>query len=103
MEGNYSSQFDQQIRALLNLPLGDTSVIQCSLMLNLIGAEGYSGAAIYEGLEDVLAMPAVYVHLYGKKETKPGRKMGHITLLGHDAESLIVKAKEIKSQITIKA
>jgi 5-(carboxyamino)imidazole ribonucleotide synthase len=103
IEGNYSSQYDQQIRALLNLPLGDTSIVQCSLMLNLIGAEGYSGPAVYQGLEDVLSMPAVYVHLYGKKETKPGRKMGHITLLGDDANSLIEKAKTIKSQLIIKS
>jgi 5-(carboxyamino)imidazole ribonucleotide synthase len=77
----------------LNLPLGDTGLIMPGAMLNVVGEKGFEGPAVYEGLEEVLKMPGVYVHLYGKTNTKPFRKMGHVTILGKNLE-------EIKSKVT---
>ena len=94
IEANVTSQYEQHLRAILNLPLGDTSIIRPSAMVNLLGAEGYSGLARYEGLEKVLEVPGVHVHLYGKKLTRPFRKMGHVTILDADVESL-KKLREI--------
>lgn len=101
IEGNYCSQYEMQMRILQNLPLGDTSVIQPSLMLNLIGEPNYSGAVKYEGLNQVLKMSGVYVHLYGKHETKPGRKMGHITITGKDTNELLEKSQLIKQLLKV--
>jgi len=101
IEGNYSSQFDMQMRVLQNLPLGDTSNVQASLMLNIIGEPGYSGEAIYSGLDLVMKLPKVYVHLYGKTHTKPGRKMGHVTILGHTADELKQKAAFVKQALKV--
>jgi 5-(carboxyamino)imidazole ribonucleotide synthase len=103
IEGNYCSQYDMQMRILQNLPLGSPASTQPSLMLNLIGEKGYSGNAYYEGLENILSIPWVYVHLYGKQETKPGRKMGHITILGNNRIELLEKAAIIKQHIKVKA
>ena len=99
IEGNYCSQYDMQMRVLQNLPLGDTAAIKPSLMLNLIGEPKHSGAVVYSGLEEVLMMKGVYVHLYGKHETKPGRKMGHVTVLGDDKKDLLLKAEFIKEKL----
>lgn len=88
IEGNYCSQFDQHLRAILNLPLGSTATRQYSLMYNLIGAQGHEGEARYEGLEKILGRQGTYLHLYGKRLTKAGRKMGHITLVGDSVEEL---------------
>jgi 5-(carboxyamino)imidazole ribonucleotide synthase len=101
IEGNYSSQYDMQMRVLQNLPLGDTAVTKPSLMLNLIGEPGYSGAVKYAGLEEVERMSDVYVHIYGKEETKPGRKMGHVTLLGETKTELLEKAELIKQKLKV--
>jgi 5-(carboxyamino)imidazole ribonucleotide synthase len=101
IEGNYSSQYDMQLRVLQNLPLGDTAPIKPSLMLNLIGEPGYSGPVKYEGLEEVQKMEDVFVHIYGKEETKPGRKMGHITLLGESKGELLEKAALIKKKLKV--
>jgi len=101
IEGNYSSQYDMQMRVLQNLPLGSTDTILPSLMLNLIGEEGHSGPVLYQGLADVLRMKGVYIHLYGKHETKPGRKMGHITVLAEDRDELLRLAGELKSKIKV--
>jgi 5-(carboxyamino)imidazole ribonucleotide synthase len=101
IEGNYSSQYDMQMRVLQNLPLGDTAAIKPSLMLNLIGEPKHSGAVVYSGLEEVLMMKGVYVHLYGKHETKPGRKMGHVTVLGEDKSDLLLKAEFIKQKLKV--
>jgi 5-(carboxyamino)imidazole ribonucleotide synthase len=90
-----------QMRVLQNFPLGDTSAIKPSLMLNLIGEANHSGAVKYAGLEDVLKMKGVYVHLYGKHETKPGRKMGHVTILGEDKNELLAKADLIKDKLKV--
>jgi 5-(carboxyamino)imidazole ribonucleotide synthase len=101
IEGNYSSQYDMQMRVLQNLPLGNTETIQPSLMLNLIGEAGYFGAVKYAGLEEVMKLKGVYVHLYGKHETKPGRKMGHVTILGSNREQLLEKAEMIKNTLKV--
>ena len=101
IEGNYSSQYDMQMRVLQNLPLGDTSAIKPSLMLNLIGEPKHTGAVVYSGLKEVLMMKGVYVHLYGKHETKPGRKMGHVTVLGEDKSDLLLKAEFIKHKLKV--
>lgn len=101
IEGNYSSQYDMQMRVLQNLPLGNTETILPSLMLNLIGESGYSGPVKYDGLEEVMRIRGVYVHLYGKHETKPGRKMGHVTLLDSNREQLLQKAEKIKNTLKV--
>ncbi len=101
IEANVTSQYEQHLRAILNLPLGDTSIIQPSAMINLLGAEGYSGLARYHGLDRILQVPGVHVHLYGKKLTKPFRKMGHVTIVDADVDSLKKKAKFVKDNISI--
>jgi 5-(carboxyamino)imidazole ribonucleotide synthase len=101
IEGNYCSQYDMQMRVLQNFPLGDTTAVKPSLMLNLIGEPGHTGAVQYEGLNDVLALKDVYVHLYGKHDTKPGRKMGHVTILGESKDELLDKAKVIKGKLKV--
>ena len=102
-EGNTNSQFEQMYRVVKNLPLADTDAIVYSGMLNLVGAEGYTGKVIYEGMEDVLKMPETYIHLYGKTETKPGRKMGHINVLAESREELMEKLIEVKAMVKVKA
>jgi 5-(carboxyamino)imidazole ribonucleotide synthase len=102
MEGNYSSQFDMLWRILLNYPLGCTDPILPAVILNIVGETGFSGTAHYEGLEDVLKMEHAFVHLYGKVETKPGRKMGHVTVIGKDRDELVYKANRIKHILKVK-
>lgn len=103
IEGNITSQYEQHLRCILNLPLGDTSVTQPSAMVNLLGEEGHSGEARYLGMEDVLNIPGTYVHLYGKRLTKPFRKMGHVTVVDRDVESLRKKANFVKETLKVVA
>lgn len=103
IEANITSQYEQHLRAILNLPLGDTSASKPSAMVNLLGEEGFSGDAKYEGLEDILALPGTHIHLYGKRLTKPFRKMGHVTIVDADLESLKKKANFVKQTLKIKA
>ena len=103
IEGNYCSQYDMQMRILQNLSPGDTSAIKPSLMLNLIGEPNHTGPVIYKGLDEVLKLNEVYIHLYGKHETKPGRKMGHVTILGDDKNELLQKANFIKQTLKVVA
>lgn len=100
-EGNANSQFEQFYRVLKNLPLADTGAFGFSGMLNLVGEEHYHGKVKYDGLEEVLKMPKTYVHLYGKTETKPGRKMGHINVLADSREELMTKLVFIKSLVRV--
>jgi len=102
IEGNQTSQFEQHLRAILNLPLGSTEIIIPSAMVNLLGEEGYTGQAKYEGIEEVMAIEGVHVHLYGKKFTKPFRKMGHVTIIDHDKDSLRKKAEYVKATLKVK-
>jgi 5-(carboxyamino)imidazole ribonucleotide synthase len=101
IEGNYSSQYDMLWRIILNYPLGNTKPILPAAIVNLLGAPGYIGEAIYEGMEEVLKIENAFVHLYGKKETKPGRKMGHVTILSNDYQELIFQANKIKQKLKI--
>ncbi len=100
-EGNANSQFEQFYRSLKNLPLADTDAFGFSGMLNLVGEENYSGKVKYEGLEEVLKLSKTYVHLYGKTETKPGRKMGHINVLANSREELLEKLNHIKTLVRV--
>lgn len=101
IEGNISSQFEQHLRAILNLPLGNTETIQPAVMVNLVGEEGHNGPVLYEGIEDILALSGVYVHLYGKAETRPFRKMGHVTIIDPDLEKARAKARIVKEKIKV--
>lgn len=103
IEGNATSQFEQHLRAILNLPLGDTAILKPSVMLNLLGEFGYEGSAVYEGLEDVLKFKGVYVHLYGKTLTKAFRKMGHVTIVDEDLMKAKQKARMVKNTLKVVA
>lgn len=103
IEGNVTSQFEQHIRAILNWPLGDTSTLWPSAMVNLLGEDGFTGDAKYEGMSEVLSKAGVHVHLYGKKITKPFRKMGHITVSDQGMNELREKVNFVKSTLKVKA
>ncbi len=103
IEGNITSQFQQHLRAILDLPLGDTSLIKPSVMINILGEEGFTGDAIYENIEECLQLSGVYIHLYGKSVTKPYRKMGHATITSDTLEEAIEKAKFVKRTLKVKA
>jgi 5-(carboxyamino)imidazole ribonucleotide synthase len=102
IEGNYCSQFDMLWRIMLGYPLGNTKAILSSAMINLIGAEGFSGEVKYEGLEDVLKIENAFVHLYEKKQTRPGRKMGHVTVISNSMQDLTYKANIINRTLISK-
>lgn len=97
IEGNITSQFEQHLRAIYNLPLGDTAIRVPAAMINLLGEEGYSGSPIYEGLDEILSMSGVHLHLYGKNSTQSFRKMGHVTVTDTDVEKLKEKALVVKN------
>ncbi len=101
IEGNVCSQFDQHLRAITGQPLGDTASIANAVMINLLGEEGFEGEAVYQGLEETLHLPGVYIHLYGKKITKPFRKMGHVTVINQDRALAIQIAKEVKEKLKV--
>lgn len=101
IEGNYVSQFEQLLRSIFNLPLGDTRAINNAVMINLLGEKGHNGVAVYKGLEKIMAIDGVYVHLYGKKYTKPFRKMGHVTIVDQNREGAIEKANIIKNTLKV--
>lgn len=101
IEANYSSQFDMLWRVILGYPLGNTEAILPGAIVNLIGAPGCSGEAYYEGLEEVLQMDNVFVHIYGKSDTKPGRKMGHVTIISREKQDLVYKAHKIKNTLKV--
>ena len=102
IEGNVTSQYEQHLRAILNLPPGDTAITRPSVMVNLLGEKGYNGDAIYEGFDDVLSVPGAHVHLYGKKTTKPFRKMGHITVTAPSLQEAKQKATKVKQLLKVK-
>jgi 5-(carboxyamino)imidazole ribonucleotide synthase len=99
IEANHCSQFDMLWRIMLDYPPGNTAYILPSVMINIVGAKPYEGQVHYSGLEEVLGIENCYVHIYGKKQTRHGRKMGHVTLLGEKREELISKAKKIKETL----
>jgi 5-(carboxyamino)imidazole ribonucleotide synthase len=101
IEGNFVSQFDQHLRSIFNLPLGDTRTRSNAVMINLLGEKGHQGVAVYDGLDKIMAMDGVYVHLYGKKYTKPFRKMGHVTVVDQNREQAIEKANFVKNTLKV--
>lgn len=103
IECNITSQFEQHMRSVLNLPLGSTKMVHNGVMVNLVGEENYNGSAFYEGMEDVISLEGVKVHLYGKEKTKSFRKMGHITIFDETIEKAKTKAREVQKMIKVKA
>lgn len=103
IEANITSQYEQHLRAILGLPLGHTNTILPSAMVNLLGEPGYTGSALYEGFDEVIAIPGVHVHLYGKKNTKPFRKMGHVTLVDADMTRLKANVNFVRNTLKVKA
>lgn len=103
IEAHFSSQFDMLWRIILGHPLGNTQMLLPSAMINIIGSEGHSGTAKYCGINDVLKMDNAFLHLYGKAQTKPGRKMGHITLLGTEKQHLAYQANKTKNLVLVTA
>jgi len=101
IEAHYSSQFDMLWRIILGYPLGNTKAILSSIMVNVVGNKGHSGPVQFEGLEQVLQIDNAFVHLYGKKETKPGRKMGHVTIMSAEKQDLVHKANKIKQILMV--
>ncbi|MBO72436.1 MAG: 5-(carboxyamino)imidazole ribonucleotide synthase [Flavobacteriales bacterium] len=101
IEGNYESQYGQLLRCLLNLPLGNTAIKRPSVMVNLLGEKGYMGKAIYDGIEKALAHPGVNLHLYGKTQTKPFRKMGHATIVNDSLNEAKTIAKKVQEDLKI--
>ena len=103
IEAHYSSQFDMLWRIMLNYPLGNTDAILPSMMVNIIGAEGCTGNVIYEGLEEVMKIENAFVHIYGKKQTKPGRKMGHVTIMSKEKQDLLHRSNKVKHTLLPKS
>ncbi|MEO9532038.1 MAG: 5-(carboxyamino)imidazole ribonucleotide synthase [Crocinitomicaceae bacterium] len=103
IEGNITSQFGQHLRSIINLPLGDTSTVQPAVMINLLGAKNHTGKATYNGLPEALSQPGVYPHLYGKKDTKPFRKMGHITVTNPDISAAKKIARNLLTTVEVVA
>lgn len=101
IEANQTSQFEQHLRAILGLPLGNTDMIYPSAMVNLLGEDGYSGNVKYEGLEKLLSIEGIFPHLYNKKITKPKRKMGHVTITCNQIEELKDKINFVKQNIKV--
>lgn len=103
IEANVTSQYEQHLRSILNLPLGSTKSYTPAAMVNLLGEDGFQGEARYEGLEEALTKNGVHVHFYGKKLTKPFRKMGHVTITDADVQALHKKTQFIKETLKIKS
>lgn len=101
IESSYTSQFEQHIRAILNLPLGKTDSQVGGIMVNLVGAEGYTGNVVYQNIEDIMKMPGVTPHIYGKKQTRPFRKMGHVTIVNEDLNKARQIAEQVKNTIKV--
>ena len=101
IEASYTSQFENHLRAILNLPLGNTDSKVAGIMVNLVGSEGYSGQVIYENIEKIMAIYGVTPHIYGKRETRPFRKMGHVTIVNEDMREAKRIAEEVKNTIRV--
>lgn len=101
IEASYTNQFEQHLRAILNLPLGDTASKVGGIMVNLVGEEGHTGQVMYQNIETILAMPGVTPHIYGKKQTRPFRKMGHVTIVHQDINQARELAQTVKNTIRV--
>ena len=101
IEASYTSQFENHLRAILNLPLGNTDSKVAGIMVNLVGEEGFSGDVIYENIETILGWNGVTPHIYGKKQTRPFRKMGHVTIVNQDIKAARKIAEDVKNTIRV--
>lgn len=101
IEAAYTNQFEQHLRAILNLPLGKTESKVAAVMVNLVGAEGFKGDVIYKNIENIMAMEGVTPHIYGKRETRPFRKMGHVTIINQDVNKARKIAQKVKETIAV--
>ena len=101
IEASYTNQFEQHIRAILDLPLGNTDSKVGGIMVNLVGAEGYTGDVVYKNIEQIMSMEGVTPHIYGKKQTRPFRKMGHVTIVNKDLAKARMIAAEVKKSIKV--
>ena len=103
IEACYTSQFEQHVRAVLDLPLGSTELKAAGVMANLVGAEGYSGDVVYQGYDELLGEPGVNIHIYGKAQTRPFRKMGHVTVVAKNRDEARKRAEWAKNSILVKS
>ena len=101
IEASYTSQFENHLRAILNLPLGNTDSKVAGIMVNLVGEEGYSGQVVYENIEKIMAIDGVTPHIYGKRETRPFRKMGHVTIVNKNMTEARKIAEEVKNSLRV--
>lgn len=103
IEACYTSQFEQYVRAVLDLPLGSTDLKAAGVMANLVGSDGYSGDVVYQGYNELLGEPGVNIHIYGKAQTRPFRKMGHVTVVAKDRDEARERAEWAKNSILVKS
>lgn len=101
IEGSFTNQFEQHLRAILDLPLGSTESKSNSVMVNLVGDENHTGEVVYKGIEEILGMPGVTPHIYGKRETRPFRKMGHVNIIHSELHQARAIAETVKSKIKV--
>jgi 5-(carboxyamino)imidazole ribonucleotide synthase len=101
IEASYTSQFENHLRAILDLPLGNTDSKVAGIMVNLVGSAGFSGNVIYENIEKILGWDGVTPHIYGKKQTRPFRKMGHVTIVNQDIKVARKIAEDVKNTIRV--
>ena len=101
IEGNVTSQYEQHLRAILDLSPGDTSITRPAVMVNILGEKNYNGEAIYEGFNDCMKIPGAHIHLYGKRFTKPFRKMGHVTITAPDMSTAKTNAMKVKNILKV--
>ena len=101
IEGSYTNQFEQHLRAILDLPLGDTASKAGSVMVNLVGEEGYEGQVYYEKIEEIMGLRGVTPHIYGKPQTRPFRKMGHVTIIDKNIDQARTIAEKVKQTIRV--
>jgi 5-(carboxyamino)imidazole ribonucleotide synthase len=102
IEACITSQYQQHLRAILDLPLGDPSLRQAAVMLNLLGEPGHAGPVRYQGLRDVLDTPGAFLHLYGKRETRPFRKMGHLTVCRDALADAVSVARSLQTRFKVR-
>jgi 5-(carboxyamino)imidazole ribonucleotide synthase len=101
IEASYTSQFENHLRAILNLPLGSTASKVAGIMVNLVGEEGFEGQVVYENIEKIMAIDGITPHIYGKRQTRPFRKMGHVTIVNEDMVAARKIAEEVKNSIRV--
>jgi len=101
LEASYTSQFEQHLRALLNLPMGQTDSMVSAVMVNLVGKTGHQGNVFYKNIDQILTLEGVSPHIYGKKETRPFRKMGHVTIVHPKIETARSIAEQVKETVEV--